>query len=102
VVEQAVVAANICDHDPTRTYQIDWKTLIETTRATRAGNESIVGFYHSHPDGSSKPSPSDQQHAWVGYSYLIVPISGAGTGEVTSWRVPSEGARFEQESIVVL
>ena len=71
-VDRVIQARNITEDDPKRSYQIDWRTLFETVRFTRDSREEMVGFYHSHPDGTNRPSKKDQELAWVNHVYLIV------------------------------
>ena len=102
-VAQMVRAENIAEGDRTTAYQIDWQTLFAVTKATRNSEERIVGFFHSHPDGSRSPSARDLADAWIDFSYVIVSVDAlAGTvSRVTSWRIPPGTNRFEEEQIVV-
>ncbi len=100
---RAVQAENIADGDRSRSYQIDWRTLFSTVRSVRRshGQEQLVGFYHSHPDGSAEPSCRDAETAWEDYSYVIVSMSDGWCSSVTSWRIPRECTSFEREQIVL-
>jgi proteasome lid subunit RPN8/RPN11 len=96
-VDRAVAARNIAEGDRHKSYQIDWKTLFTAVRQTRLTPDEMIGFYHSHPDGSDRPSARDLESAWVAYSYVIVPVvEGRATG-VRSWRWTSGKASLEQE-----
>lgn len=100
-VQRAVPAHNIAEGDRRTAYQLDWKTLFATVRAVRLGSEDIIGFYHSHPDGSDRPSRRDLESAWVGYCYLIICMMEGACTAVTGWRVPRNGTGFEEEPIAV-
>lgn len=100
-VERAVEAENIAENDRRKSYQIDWRTLLATTRSVRATREQIVGFYHSHPDGSSRPSRSDRQEAWLDHTYLILSMRDGLCAAVTAWRVHSQDTDVESESLVI-
>jgi len=102
VVEEAVGAANIAEGDRRTAYQIDWVTLFRVTRETRTALREIVGFYHSHPDGSIRPSERDREAAWIDYAYVIVSIDEASPVGLSSWRVLAEDAGFEQETLRVV
>ena len=82
-VDRVVRAENIVDGDRGKSYQIDWRTLFSTVRSTRQSpeQEQIVGFYHSHPDGSTDPSPRDSEAAWEAYSYVIVSMPNGRSEE---------------------
>ena len=99
-VDEFVLADNIAVGDRRTNYQIDWKTLFATVRRTRDGPRALIGFYHSHPDGSGSPSEKDAESAWVDFSYLIIPMTEDRSIEITSWRVPAECAAFAPEAII--
>lgn len=60
---------------------------------------SLVGFYHSHPDGRTEPSKHDRAHAWPWYSYLIVAVSAGGAGQARSWRLADDRHAFLSEDL---
>ncbi|MCH7527098.1 MAG: M67 family metallopeptidase [Planctomycetes bacterium] len=100
-VERAVEAENIAENDRRKSYQIDWRTLLATTRSVRATREQIVGFYHSHPDGSSRPSRSDRQEAWLDHTYVILSMRDGLCTAVSGWRVHSSDNDFDSEPLVI-
>ena len=100
-VERIIPADNIAEGDRSKNYQIDWRTLFQTIRRTRNDKEGIIGFYHSHPDGTTKPSTKDTESAWIDHSYIIVATGNDAPSAPVSWRVPTDGARFKRERIVV-
>lgn len=55
------------------------------TAAERDGLE-VVGVWHSHPDCAPRPSITDHQRAFDGYSYLIARVGPRGVEETRSWR----------------
>lgn len=99
VVRRVATATNIAEGDPCHTYQIDWQSLFETVRATRKSSDRIVGFYHSHPDGSARPSRRDLESAWVDHAYLIVSTRGTSKPSVTAWRVTPGNGTFVEETV---
>ena len=58
-------------------------------RKARGWSLDVVGFYHSHPNGGTTPSPTDLERAWPGYVYLIV----AGDA-VTAWTLDELRGEF--------
>ncbi len=51
-------------HPTPRThFEIDPQALIDAYRAERAGGESIIGYFHSHPLGPSAPSDTDRRNS---------------------------------------
>jgi len=63
--------------DPRSTFAIGAAALAEAARAHRPLD--VIGFFHSHPNGSLRPSRADLDHAtgWPGYFHAIVATDGA-------------------------
>jgi proteasome lid subunit RPN8/RPN11 len=94
-VERAYRTRNVAD-SPRVTYEIDPEALFETIEEIEATGREVVGFYHSHPDGPPRPSPTDETQAtWEGYSYVIV--EPGPDPRLGSWRWTGE--TFEEETI---
>jgi len=89
-------------------YLIPPEVILRTEREARAEGSDIIGYYHSHPDHPSKPSAFDREHAWPGYSYLIVSVRGDGSAgggrarDERSWRLSNDRKRFDEEPIECL
>lgn len=76
-------AKNVAETPRTR-YRIDPEEQLAIFDRLEARGESIVGFYHSHPSGPSRPSETDAEAAaWPDRSYLIVSLEPQQIG---SWR----------------
>ncbi|MBN8502595.1 MAG: M67 family metallopeptidase [Sphingomonadales bacterium] len=87
-IESTIPARNV-HPDPASHFEIDPAVLIAAHRAARQGGPQVLGYYHSHPNGRSTPSPEDQACAErQGRIWAII----AG-GEVLWWR--DETDRFE-------
>lgn len=65
--------------DPTRSYQIDVKTLKQL--ALKPKTWSHVAVWHTHPGGLVGPSPGDLEHKLHNVHYVVVTVP---TGE-TVW-----------------
>ena len=88
-------ARNLNRERPGDRYLLDPQDFLAADRATRAQGLEIVGIWHSHPNSTARPSSTDLDAAWEGYSYLIIPATSAGAGEFRSWRLASD--HFEEE-----
>lgn len=101
--EQSIVtsvrqAENVAEM-PQMRYYIDPEEQLELTEELEANGEEVVGFYHSHPAGPTKPSETDAARAtWPGRSYVIVAMDGYPF--VGSWRWQNEDG-FEQEIVAI-
>ncbi|HEY9090578.1 M67 family metallopeptidase [Parasphingorhabdus sp.] len=73
-------------------FEIDPAALIAAERAMRDGGEAIIGYFHSHPSGSVKPSRTDAAMAAPdGRIWLIT------NGEqVAAWQAVANGEIFER------
>lgn len=78
-------------------YELDPDDFLSGDREARAAGLDIVGIWHSHPDHPARPSATDRDGAWPGWSYLIVSVGREGVGEIRSWRL--NGGEFEEEEI---
>jgi proteasome lid subunit RPN8/RPN11 len=73
---------------PERAFEIDPVTLIAAERAMRQGGNTIIGYYHSHPNGRAEPSPRDAAAAACdGRLWLVVTDA-----QITAWRACRGGA----------
>lgn len=58
----------------------------------------LIGFYHSHPHTSTKPSSIDREKScYYGYSYLIVSLNPV---RISSWVLEEKGV-FKAEDIYI-
>jgi desampylase len=72
---------------PERHFEIDLKALIVANRAARAGGPEVLGYYHSHPSGSTAPSATDRALA-SGDGRVWAIVAG---GEIGWWRDGPKG-----------
>lgn len=80
-------------------YLIDPSEIMGAERKASEQGLAVLGYYHSHPDHPAVPSEYDRQHAWPGYSYLIVRVFLGRSVEVRSWRL--EEGRFREEAVAI-
>jgi proteasome lid subunit RPN8/RPN11 len=78
-------------------YEIDAQDLFHADAHSRERQLEIVGVWHTHPDHSARPSATDREQAWAGWSYLIVSVSHAGVQALRSWRLC--GPAFAEEEV---
>ena len=103
VRDERVSSARSCRNvaaDPERGFEIDPAALFAAIRAERGGGPPILGHYHSHPNGSARPSTCDAAMAdRPGRLWLIV-----ADGAVAVWREAPGGpveAAFEPVRLIV-
>ncbi len=81
-VSGVVAAANVAP-EPRRRFEIDPRVHFAVLRRLRGGQESIIGHYHSHPDGPAEPSAhdvacaDDRQLIWLILAVAAGRLTGA-------------------------
>jgi proteasome lid subunit RPN8/RPN11 len=101
VVTEALALPNATVEGPRRRFlvrPVDYQAA--ERRAAERGGE-LLGFYHSHPDGPSRPSQVDLDHAWPAFDYVIVAVANREPGSLTSWRLRDDRSRFDEEAVVI-
>ncbi len=89
------------EDSPRNRFSITPEDFRAAEQAARARGLELIGWYHSHPDHPALPSEYDREHAWPWYSYIIVSVADRKPGEMKSWRLADDRARFEPEQIEV-
>jgi proteasome lid subunit RPN8/RPN11 len=82
-------AENVAE-DRRRRFEVDPGLLLRLHRELRGGALSVLGVYHSHPDGLPEPSAVDLAKALdPALAWLIVGADGAAR----AWRIEDGRAR---------
>ena len=89
-VTRALRCPNVAPREEqTHRFAIDPRALLNVRRSLRnhGATESIVGFYHSHPDAPAAPSATDMEYIrlWPETVWLIVPVVAGEVGEPRAW-----------------
>ena len=92
-IEAILACANVAAH-PEVSFEIDPSSLIAAHKRERAGEATIIGCFHSHPNGVRNPSERDFASAVVGAIWLIL-----ARDEVTLWH--KTDAQFEVVNLVL-
>jgi proteasome lid subunit RPN8/RPN11 len=82
-------------------YILDPNELNIIDRLARASSLEILGFYHSHPDHTDRPSKYDREHGQPEYSYLIVSVMEGTDIAIRCWIFSKEDDPFMEEKIVI-
>jgi len=81
-------------------YQLDPRDMLRTQQEFENTACDIVGIYHSHPDHPSRPSQTDTDAAFEGYSYVIVSVRNGSVASANSWVLNESERRFYEEALV--
>jgi proteasome lid subunit RPN8/RPN11 len=92
-------ATNINEERARDRYILDPMELNIIDKTARASNLDIIGFYHSHPDHTDRPSEFDRKEGQPGYTYMIVSVLEGTDVAVRCWIFDEEGDPFKEEII---
>jgi proteasome lid subunit RPN8/RPN11 len=84
----AVTPVRNVAENPLANFELDPSALFAALRGGRAGGPTVLGYFHSHPNGLSRPSATDI--AMARPDNLIWIIIG---NELTAWRSTPFGFR---------
>ena len=94
-VSTVEVSANVAEPPRTRRFEVDPKLRLRLERALRESPDSVIGVYHSHPDGSAAPSETDIAIIFEpDMVWLITAVTDGKAGETTGWRPTEDGSAF--------
>ncbi len=99
VVARVVPTRNASTGDRTNRYEIPPADLVREQRESRREGTRILGFYHSHPDGTAAPSSHDRGLAWPEYIYVIVPVRDGVASEPRAWQLADDRSAFAEVGI---
>ncbi len=75
---------------PARHFLLDAASLLRADALSARSESEIVGFYHSHPNGSGLPSRQDRRDAWPSMLLLIVAVVDDTPRYLCGWRLDGE------------
>ena len=96
-VEEVVQARNVNAERRRDRYEIDPEDFLRADALSRQRGLDIVGVWHTHPDHPARPSETDRESAWPGWSYLILSVGAEGVQAMRSWRLDGHG--FVEEAL---
>ncbi len=96
-VREVVLAQNLNVSRAGDRFELDPEDFIKADARSRAEGMEIVGVWHTHPDHPARPSQTDRENAWSGWSYLILSVRSGGVNGVRTWRLDS--AEFVEEDL---
>lgn len=85
-VTLTVTCENMHRDSPQNRYSIDPDRVIAALKLARSRSETIIGFYHSHPDHPPVYSGTDLAEAhWFDCSYVITSVNAGRAGATHSF-----------------
>jgi proteasome lid subunit RPN8/RPN11 len=104
-VTLTITCENMRRDSPLNRYSIDPEKVIAALKLARSRAETIVGFYHSHPDHSPRYSGTDLAEAhWFDCSYVITGVESGCAAATHSFVLVGgeDDKRFAEEKIEIV
>lgn len=105
VVTLTLTCENMSHDSSANRYTIDPGKVIAALKLAQSRSETIVGFYHSHPDQPAKYSANDMAEAhWFDCSYVITAVNRGRAAETNSFVLlgSEDEKRFAEEPIEIV
>jgi len=96
-VDRMTQAGNLSTDRLADRYTLDPDDFQAADTAARRDGLDVVGIWHTHPDHPPRPSRTDLEAAWKGYTYVILSVGREGVAETRAWRLA--GSEFVEQSI---
>lgn len=95
-VTRMVPSENILAGAGNDRFEIDPGVRLRLQRELRGTNEDIIGFYHSHPNGSAVPSATDLANVHEpSLIWIIVAVDGTSIADMKAYRPAADASRFD-------
>ncbi|WP_085809727.1 Mov34/MPN/PAD-1 family protein [Sphingomonas sp. TZW2008] len=98
-VHDAIACANV-HPTPATHFEVDPSALFRALRAAREGGPAVIGYYHSHPTGSTVPSWTDAAAAADDGAFWLIAAGSA----LAAWRAVRDGTvhgRFDPVALAI-
>lgn len=95
-------ADNTMQENRERRFIIDPQEYIKIENYADSRNLTLVGIVHSHPNAPDIPSEFDREHAFSGFSYVIISVSETKVNGYRSWRLAEDRGSFNEETIKII
>ena len=95
-------ASNVKEENRERRFLIDPLAYQKAEDEADDQGMSIISIVHSHPDHPDKPSDFDRDHAWPGFSYIIISVQNGRIASYRSWQLNENRGKFIEENIKII
>lgn len=86
-VKAAVAGPNV-HPEPRRRFEVDPKLVFAWMRKLRGSTDSLIGHFHSHPDGPAEPSTTDRDSAYDRNAlWLIAAVTRGGVRGIRAYQL---------------
>ena len=97
-----IPAPNIKEQNRERRFLIDPMAYQKAEDEADERGLSVISIVHSHPDHPDKPSEFDREHAWPGFSYIIISVQKGNVESYRSSQLNADRNFFIEENIKII
>ena len=92
---------NVKEKNRERRFLIDPQAYQNAEDTADEKGLSVISIVHSHPDHPHEPSDFDKDHAWPGFSYIIISVQKGKAVSYRSWQLNQNRKSFIKEDIEI-
>ena len=100
--EKYLPAKNTKEENRERRFLIDPNAYQNAEDEADKQKLSVISIVHSHPNHPDKPSDFDRDHAWPGFSYIIISVYLGKVKSYKSWQLHQDRKFFIEENINII
>ena len=97
-----IPAANTKEENRERRFLIDPMAYQKAEDEADKSSLSVISIVHSHPEHPDEPSDFDRDHAWPGFSYIIISVQNGKAVSYRSWQLNDNRKSFIEENIKII
>lgn len=98
-VTDIVRIQNAREENRNRRFVITPEDYRDAERRAAGAGQTVLGFYHSHPDHPAVPSQFDLDHAMPWCSYIIIAVDAGIPVATRSWVLADDRSAFHEEEV---
>lgn len=88
IIDEIIPSPNIAKGDTSTLFEINPQIRLNTQRRLRGSPQRVIGHFHSHPDASPWPSPTDLSKAFeTELIWVIVSVKNGVANEIRMYRL---------------
>lgn len=95
IIDEIIPSPNITKGNTSTLFEIDPQIRLNTQRRLRDSPQRVIGHFHSHPDASPLPSPTDLSMAFEAeLIWVIVSVKNGVANEIRMYRLDINHDQF--------
>ena len=95
-ISEVVPSPNIAD-EPLHNFEIDPGLRLRIQKASREGENGIIGHYHSHPDAEAAPSATDRSRIYeTDLIWIIGSVYDGRFSDLAAFAPSAQGSGFDE------